>query len=329
MEQITAETYEYDDVLVYPVPSSVSSRDDVDISVKLSDKLTLKFPLIASPMVGVVDGAFAYQLSQLGGLAILHRFYKDKKALDYDVSQNLNSLNGDKFGMSVKIGDPDFKEYLDKYNPNIILVDTANGYIESLLRYCSEIKNHITFNNLDILLMAGNVADRLGCQNLYDAGCDITRVGIGGGSLCSTRNITGIGIPTVTSLMDCDAPDKKYKIIADGGIRNSGDFVKSIVAGANLGMSGRLYAECYESPNEGTLYGMASRTHMENMKTEIKSVEGFDTPIKKKHSLAQFVKEFGYGIKSAGTYLNARSLNEIYMNGKFIKVSHSAIKKGI
>jgi len=334
------EALEFDDVLIQPVPSRVSSRDDVDISVKLSDSLTLQFPLIASPMVGVVDGAFAKKLSDLGGLAIFHRFYKDRTYLYEDIDKNM-SLH-DNFGMSVKVGDEGFMDDLHEYNPKILLIDTANGYTQVLLDYCAYIKTYMKNHDFDnTLLMAGNVATRDGCMLLYNAGCDLIRVGIGGGSPCSTRNITGIGVPSVSMLRECSTPTvigeegcwvhdtNSFTIVMDGGIKNSGDFVKAIVAGAACGMAGRLFGECFEAPNEGRLYGMASRTHMENMKTEIKSIEGFDIEFDKKHSLETFMREFGYGIKSAGTYLNAKNLEEIYFNGDFIRVTNSAIKKGL
>lgn len=317
---------EYDDVLIMPVPSSVCSRDDVDISVKLSDNFTLNFPLIASPMVGVVDGKFAKLLSDLGGMAILHRFYKSHDYLYEDIRANLDE--NDNYGMSIKVGDYSFINHLKAgFTPKIILVDTANGYLEAVNNFCYDLKNYIVAKDLDVLLMAGNVATREGCDKLWGSGCDIIRVGIGGGSPCSTRNKTGIGVPSITSIEDCSS--EKYKIIIDGGIRSSGDFVKAIVAGATLGMAGKLYAETFEAPNDGVLYGMASRTNMEKVNLPIKSIEGFDIKIDKHHHLADFVKEFGYGIKSAGTYLNARSLSEIYFNGEFIQVTDYAIKKNI
>lgn len=319
------DTLEFDDVLVKPIPSTVSSRDDVDISVKLSDSLTLKFPLIASPMVGVVNGQFAHLLSLLGGMAIFHRFYKSRPELFNDIEQYITMK--DNFGISIRIGEEEIEEYFN-FKPKILLIDTANGYTKKLLDYCAEVKNTIVSNHEDILLMAGNVVTLQGCRDLYNAGCDIIRVGIGGGAPCSTRNQTGIGIPNISALLNCDLGGD-YKIIIDGGIKNSGDFVKAIVAGADLGMSASLFAECYEAPNKGVLYGMASRTHMKNTNTQIKSVEGIDIPITKKHSLEQFVREFGYGIKSAGTYLDSKNLNEIYAKGEFVKVSYHAIKKGL
>lgn len=320
------ESLEFDDVLIRPIPSMVSSRDDVDISVRLSDDLTLKFPLIASPMVGVVDGKFAKKLSDLGGLAVIHRFYETHEEKMEDIASNLSS--DDNFGISIKIGQEGFENYL-VYNPKILVIDTANGYTERLLQYTDKVKNYIVKGNYKTLLMAGNVATREGCQMLSNYGCDIIRVGIGGGSPCSTRNQTGIGVSSISSLLECSSMIGNSKIVADGGIKNSGDFVKAIVAGADLAISGKLFGQCYEAPNKGTLYGMASRTHMNKMETEIKSVEGIDIPIKKQYSLAQFVSEFGYGIKSAGTYLNARSLEKIYINGEFIKVTDNAIKKGL
>jgi IMP dehydrogenase len=318
------DTYEFDDVLVRPIPSTVSSRDDVDISVKLSKSLTLKFPLIASPMVGVVNAKFAYELDDLGGLAIFHRFYDSRAHLLKDIDESLSV----DFGISIAIGEGRLGELFDVC-PKIILIDTANGYTKKLLNYCEQVKKYIVVNDYDILLMAGNVVTLSGVNMLADAGCDIVRVGIGGGSPCSTRNQTGIGIPNISALEECSITDRDVKIVIDGGIKNSGDFVKSIVGGADFGMAGKLFAECYEAPCDGVLYGMSSRTHMENMKTTIKSIEGFDTPITKKYSLEQFVREFGYGIKSAGTYLNAHNLSEINKNGKFVKVSNHAIKKGL
>jgi len=321
--------YEFDDVLIRPIPSFVNSRDDVDISVKLSNTLALKFPLIASPMIGVVNGYFAHLLSELGGLAILHRFYKNRDCLLYDIIHNLDFIGKDKFGIALKIGEERFEVFFD-YNPAILLVDTANGYTEKLCKYCEKIKNYISKYNYKTLLMAGNVVTKEGCNNLWEAGCDIIRVGIGGGSPCSTRNQTGIGLPNISAIIESVACEpNKYKIAIDGGIKAPGDFVKAIVAGADLGISGKLYAECYEAPNEGMIYGAASRTHMESNKINIKSVEGIDVPIKKKHSLEDFVREFGYGIKSAGTYLNSKNLNEIYLNGEFVEVSDHSIKKNI
>ena len=174
------------------------------------------------------------------------------------------------------------------------------------------------------LLMAGNVATYDGANALYNAGCDIVRCGIGSGGLCSTRNVTGVGIPQLSAIMDCSQSD--CILLADGGIRNSGDAVKAFVFGSDIIMLGSLLAQTYESPSEGIIYGMASR-HLQEMKyTQIKSVEGFEKVIEKKMSLAQFVEEFSWGIKSAGTYLNARNLKE-FQYAEYVKAGNGSIKK--
>ena len=248
------EALEFNDVLIKPIPSTVSSRDDVSIGVKLSNSLTLKFPLIASPMVGVVNGEFAHLLSNLGGLAILHRFYLDRTELFVDVENNIR--DNDKFGVSIRIDEKEIDEYFD-IAPSIILIDTANGYTKKLLNYCEKVKSRILISKLPTLLMAGNVATIEGVNMLADAGCDLIRVGIGGGAPCSTRNQTGIGVPNLSALEECSMTDRDVKLVIDGGLKNSGDFVKAIVAGADLGMAGMLYAQCFEAPNKGTIYGMA------------------------------------------------------------------------
>lgn len=127
----------YNDVLIMPIPGNVNSRDDVDISVKLSDDLTIDFPLLASPMIGVVDGNFAHLLSDLGGMAIMHRFYPSREILFEDILNNIEF--GDKFGVSVKVGEIFFEEYFD-YHPSVILIDTANGHTKRLLDYCIALK---------------------------------------------------------------------------------------------------------------------------------------------------------------------------------------------
>jgi len=321
---------EFDDVLVVPKSSRVCSRDSVDISVKLPKGQKLNFPLIASPMVGVVDGAFAKLLSDLGGLAIIHRFYYSREDKIVDIENNLSEK--DMFGIAVKVGEENIEELL-YLNPTILLVDTANGYTDTLAKYCEKLADMILKHNFSCNLMAGNVVTGDGFKKLYDAGCNIIRVGIGGGSVCSTRNVTGIGVPNITAIQLCLKEklkaDNRVLIAIDGGIRSSGDLVKSFVAGADLGMSGKLFSQCYEAPNKGALYGMSSKVNMKNSGIEIKSVEGFDIPVEKQYSLNTFVNEFGYGIKSAGTYIGSNSIAYFYLEGKFIEVSDAAIKKNI
>lgn len=316
---------DYDDVLIKPVPSTANSRSDVDISVKLSDSLTIDFPLIASPMRGIVDAKFGVQLAELGGLAILHRFYDTDDKWDQEVKIISKAK---RFGLSIGYGGNNYDRMLDllEYNPDILLIDVANGYTKSLCDFCEKVKNYMAYIGTKALLMSGNVATHEGVRQLENAGVDIVRVGIGSGGLCSTRNITGIGIPQITALLDSSALAKKSFIVSDGGIRNSGDFVKSMVAGADFAMAGSIFGQTYESPSDGIVYGMASRKLQEFRHTQIKSIEGFEKVIEKKMSLEQLVNEFSWGIKSAGTYLNSKNLNDMRFNGKFILAGKNSIK---
>ena len=312
---------DFDDVLIKPIHSSLNSRNDVDISVKLSGALTLSFPVIGSPMRGIVDADFASALSELGGIAILPRFFNDMSEWESELNKIAYVSN---FGLSMGLKD-DF-QWLLGYIPKILCVDVANGYTKALLNTCATIKNYIIKHKLPTLLMSGNVATLEGIIDLENAGVDLVRVGIGCGTLCSTRNVTGIGVPQITSINDCSACSTEY-IVADGGIKNSGDAVKAFVAGAHVIMIGSLFGKTFESSSDGTIYGMASKKLQEEMDfTQIKSIEGIEKNISKTMFLKQFVDEFSWGIKSAATYLNARNITEIKEHGSFILAGKNSIK---
>jgi len=313
--------YEYDDVLIAPRYSNVNSRDEVDISVTLNSKTKLTFPVIASPMRGIVDADFCIKLAELGSLGILHRFYDSKLEWDKEVEKISDAKM---FGLSVGLHDSRYIEFL-KHKPNILLIDCANGQTQSYIDFCRQVKKYIMEYSPDTLLMAGNVATYSCAQNLADIGADLVRVGIGGGWLCSTRNVTGIGIPQVSAIIDCSKAT--CMIVADGGIKNSGDVVKSFAAGADVCMIGSLFAQTYESPSSETIWGMASRKLQDMRETAVKSVEGIERPISKTMYLKQFVDEFSWGIRSAGTYLNAKNLQEIYTNSKFVLTGRGSIKE--
>ena len=221
--------------------------------------------------------------------------------------------------MSIGLNDNDYITILDRYQPRILIVDVANGYTESLLVFCEEIKNYIISNNLNTLLCSGNVCTLQGTENLKNSGVDIIRFGIGTGQLCTTRHVTGIGNPSISALQEASQINDVI-ICMDGGINSSGNFVKAIVAGGDLCMGGSIFGKTFESPNDGSIFGMASRKLNEMIYTRIKSIEGIEKTVKKEYSLEQLVEEFSWGIKSSATYLNARNLFEIWLNGSFIQL---------
>ena len=313
---------DYDDVLIKPILSQVNHRENVDISVKLSDILTLEFPLVASPMRGIVDASFCIKLAELGGVGILHHFYDTEDEWFLEMEKVSKAKQ---YGLSIGYNSDIYKKVLE-YEPDILVIDVANGYTESITNFCLKVKTYILNKKYKTLLMSGNVATAEGVRQLEESGVDIIRVGIGSGGLCSTRNVTGIGIPQITALLDCSRYSNVF-IIADGGLKNSGDAVKSFIGGADLCMGGSLFAQTFESPNDYKIFGMASRELMELKHTQIKSVEGFSKVIEKTMSLKQFVDEFSWGIRSAGTYLNAYNIAEIRKNGSFILTGKNSIKK--
>lgn len=316
----TSVSYDFDDVLVKPVPSSVNSRNDVDLSVKLSDFLTLDFPVIASPMLGITDAKFAILFAKLGGIAIIHRFYDfEKEFLD-----ELELAKQGKIGVAVKLNDKVYEKCLE-FEPDILTIDVGNGYTQLLLDFCSLVKTKIVNKGLKTLLMSGSVSTLDGVRNLVNSGVDLVRVGTGSGNLCSTRNVTAVGVPQISALLECSEASNVI-IVADGGIKNSGDGVKAFVAGADILMLGSLFGQTFESPNKGTIFGMASKKLQEMKYTQIKSIEGIEKTVDKKMSLEDFVSEFSWGAKSAGTYLNARNIKEIRKNGTFILTGQGSIK---
>lgn len=318
----TAEQYEFDDVLLYPIPSSVNSRGDVDISVDVLGKFKLQFPAIASPMRSVVNAEFCKKFADLGGIGILPKYHESKNDW-YLEAEKISEAK--LFGLAIGLNDSTYLDFL-KLKPNIICVDLANGYLDTLVEFCSRLRKIIDEKTPNTLLMSGNVTSFDGVERLHKAGVDLVRVGIGGSIVCTTRNVTGAGVPQLSAIDSCSKSDAF--IVSDGGTKSSGDMVKALVAGADLVMLGSLLSQTYESPVKDKVYGMAGRTLQEEMGfKEIKSIEGRDVPIKKKWYLKDFVDEFSWGIRSAGTYLNARNIQEMRNNGEFIKVGNGSIKK--
>ena len=333
--------YGFDDVRVVPVPSMVDSRDDVDTSVKLSDFLTLKVPIIASPMKGITSPEVVIEVWKNGGIGILHKFYLDSIKRSVDINRICNAI-GRNFGIAVGLDDYMNWKSLVGYS-SIICLDVANGYLDSVKMAVNDLKEFIVKHNAECLIMVGNVITRRGVQDLYDAGADLIRLGISTGQLCITGDVTGVSMPAISMLEQvtpiekriCSSidPAKMYpnivtlekpplgscpKFIMDGGIRNSGDIVKSLVAGANAVMVGSLFGKTLESDHDGIISGMASEAHQLEYYHTVRSVEGISKMVEKTTTIEKLMSELTWGIKSACTYTNSRNMKELRNNGKFI-----------
>lgn len=223
-----------------------------------------------------------------------------------------------------------------------IVIDTAHGHSANVIRTVGMIRDK--FPEVDII--AGNVATGAATKALIEAGVDAVKVGIGPGSICTTRIVAGIGVPQITAIMDCYDVAKEYgiPIIADGGIKYSGDMTKAIAAGANVCMMGSIFAGCDESPGSFELYqgrkykvyrGMGSIAAMENgskdryFQTEAKKLvpEGVEGRVSYKGTVEDTVFQLMGGLRSGMGYCGTPTIEDLKQNGRFIKISAASLKE--
>ena len=225
---------------------------------------------------------------------------------------------------------------------DVIVVDSAHGHSANILRAVREIKAKYP----DLQVIAGNVATGEATRALIDAGADAVKVGIGPGSICTTRIVAGIGVPQISAIMDCYAVAKEYDIpiIADGGIKYSGDVTKAIAAGAHVCMMGSLFAGCDESPGTFELYqgrkykvyrGMGSLAAMENgskdryFQQDAKKLvpEGVEGRVAYKGSVEDTVFQLLGGLRSGMGYCGAPTIDDLIEKGRFVKISAASLKE--
>jgi IMP dehydrogenase len=344
----------FDDVLLVPKYTDIASRKDVDVSTKLSKNLTLKIPLISSCMDTVTEAKMAITLWRLGGLGILHRYNTIEKQLQMFREVCANRLLPEEAfilfdhfmpaNCGIAIGATG--DYLERAKvlydngANIFCVDVAHGDSKIAIEAVKAVRSNFP----DITLIAGNVATGEGFARLIDAGADAVRVSVGGGSLCSTQRKTACGLPTLQALFNCQdylyhRGYDNYCMIADGGIKESGEIVKSIAAGANAVMLGQLFAATKEAPGEivekdGKQYksyqGMASFSAQSKWRPEKKDEivpEGEDTLLLYKGSVKKVIQQLIGGLRSGMTYNNARTLKELQEKPEFIQISNAGWKE--
>jgi len=233
-------------------------------------------------------------------------------------------------------------EALVKAHVDVVVLDSAHGHSENVLKCARMIKDAYP----DLQLIGGNIATGEGAKALIEAGVDAVKVGIGPGSICTTRIVAGIGVPQISAIMDAYAVAKDYgiPIIADGGIKYSGDMTKALAAGANVCMMGSIFAGCDESPGTFELFqgrkykvyrGMGSISAMENgskdryFQTNAKKLvpEGVEGRVAYKGTVEDTVFQLVGGIRSGMGYCGAHNIDELKENGKFVKISAAALKE--
>lgn len=310
------QTNSFDDVLLVPQYSDIESRSEVDLSRKLKDR-TFSVPIISSPMDTVTELEMAAVLGEIGGLGITHRYCFPGVQAEMTPPQS---------GAAIGITG-DYLErvsYLRKKGVKIFCLDVAHGHHMLMERAIKTLRDNY---GGDITLIAGNVATPKGYVALSEWGADAVRVGIGGGSICSTRIQTGHGVPTFESVLTCSYEDGAT-IIADGGIKTAGDIVKALAAGADFVMLGSMLAGTDQSPgdvfqsNDGKKYkvyrGMASVEAQKDWRGQARSLEGISTTIPYKGSVVDIVSELTQNIKSGLSYTGVRNITQLQAKAEFI-----------
>ncbi len=236
----------FDDVLLTPGYSDFS-RSDIDLSTQFSKNITLKIPLVSSPMDTVTESRLAIELARLGGMGIIHRNLTPKDQADeVALVKRENFLVGAAIGVSE--GYKERLEALVKAGADAIVLDSAHGWTNKFVDALKFIKQ--TYPKVDAVV--GNIATFDAAEDLCKAGADSLRVGMGPGAICTTRIISGMGVPQITAVMETYRAAEKHgvPIIADGGIKYSGDMIKAIAAGASTVMMGSFFASVEEAPGK-------------------------------------------------------------------------------
>lgn len=326
----------FDDVLLVPRHSQISSRRDPSLGSFLTKNYQLDIPLISANMDTITEKEMACSLSQIGGVGIIHRFM--------DVSEQVSQIkevirfqeeNNIKRAVCASIGVKEEGmqrcDHLIDAGVNIITLDIAHGDSIMMLEVLEYVKKK--YPAIDVI--AGNVATAEATRRLIDAGADAVKVGIGPGSMCTTRIITGHGVPQLTAIALCVAEARKsgIPIVADGGIKTSGDMVKALCAGADSIMVGSLLSGTLETPGEvksgmKAYRGMASKSAQVSWRGELPegmAAEGESTLVPCKGPVSTLVHELMGGVRSGMTYLGAMNIREMEENALFMEMSASGM----
>ena len=332
------EALTFDDVTMAPKYSEVLPSE-VDTSTKLSSHLTLKIPLLSSAMDTVTESKMAIAIAKAGGIGVIHRNLDIKKQIEeIKKVKKLKLL----VGAAVGAGPLEHKRALAilKEKVDLIVVDTAHGHSKKVAEIINIIKKNKTNKTA---LCAGNIATAEAANFLIKLGVDIVKVGIGPGSICTTRLVAGIGVPQLSAILEVKKGVKKnkVKIISDGGIKYSGDIAKALSAGADAVMIGSLFAGSTETPGNlikknGKLFksfrgmgsvgamnkGSADRYFQTKQKDASKYVpEGVEGFAKYKGNVKDIIYKLVGGLKSSMGYLGANKVHNLKIKPNFVKIT--------
>ena len=332
----------FDDVLLVPRRSSIRSRQDVSLKTRLTRNIDMDLPILAANMDTVCEEEMALALARLGGVGIIHRFMPvDAQA---KMVENVKEENSS-FIVGAAIGtDHDAvirSKALVASGVDLLVLDIAHGHAEHPINMLKQLKEE--FPETDVVV--GNVATQAGAEDLCEAGADAIKVGVGPGGVCTTRLVAGVGVPQLTAIFS--ASDIPIPVIADGGIKTSGDIAKAIGAGADCVMIGSMFAGTKESPGDvessprglvKRVRGMASfeaieaRAHrfgepVDDEYFEQRAPEGVEGVVPYKGEVSKVIIQLIAGLKSGMSYSDARTIPEFWEKAEFIKVTPTGLRE--
>ena len=350
----------FDDVLLIPAESHVLPNE-VDLSTQLADNLKLKIPLISAGMDTVTEGPMAIAMALQGGLGVVHKNMSIQAQAGEvaNVKSVVVPANATKAAVddqnrllcaaAVGVTSDTFEraEALLKAGADAIVIDTAHGHSAGVLRKIKEIRDHFP----DVTLIAGNVATGEATKALYDAGVDVVKVGIGPGSICTTRVVAGVGVPQITAIYDAASVAREYgkPIIADGGIKYSGDVVKALAAGGNAVMLGSMLSGTTEAPGEvfedngkryksyrgmgsvgamAQAHGSSDRYFQGGVNEANKLVpEGIEARVEYKGDVADIIFQMVGGLRSGMGYCGAPDIQTLIDKAQFVQITNAGLRE--
>lgn len=351
----------FDDVLLIPAESHVLPNE-VDLSTQLAPNLKLNIPLISAGMDTVTEGRMAAAMAKMGGLGVVHknlsiqaqadevRLAKNTPVTAEDTHAAVDKDGKLLVAAAVGVTSDTFEraEALFEAGADAIVIDTAHGHSAGVLRKIKEIRDHFPHNTL----IAGNVATAEGTRALFEAGVDVVKVGIGPGSICTTRVVAGVGVPQLTAIYDAADVAREFgkPIIADGGIKYSGDVVKALAAGGNAVMLGSMLSGTEEAPgdvqqgSDGRLvksyrgmgsvgamsqqHGSSDRYFQGGVNEANKLVpEGIEAVVSYKGTVSNVVYQILGGLRSGMGYCGAENINKLIETAQFVRISNAGLRE--
>ena len=356
--KVIKEAYTFDDLLLVPAKSQIVPAQ-VKLQTRLTDKITLNIPIVSAAMDTVTEDGMAIMLAKLGGMGFIHKNMpiEDQAAMvrvvkETTVEETFEDANVDgqgrlRVGAAVGVGESSIERVraLVAAGVDIVAVDSAHGHSEGVINTVKAIRSE--FKDLDIV--GGNIVTAQGATDLIYAGANVIKVGVGPGSICTTRVVAGVGVPQLTAVNDVYSVAKQYGVgvIADGGIKLSGDISKALAAGASCVMLGGLLAGTEETPGDvievfgkkvKSYVGMGSLSAMQRGSSDryfqggVKELsklvpEGIEATVPFKGSITDVVYQMLGGVRSGMGYCGCETIEDMHLKAQFVKITGAGLKE--